>query len=74
MRNLSALFVSLILSWGSLAAQEGTVTPLLSKAVAGVPGKELSMITVDYPPGASDQVHRHHAQAVVYVLDGVPFK
>jgi quercetin dioxygenase-like cupin family protein len=70
MKNLSALLFSLALSCDPLAAQEGTVTPLLSKAVAGVPGKELSMITVDYPPGALDQVHRHHAQAVVYVLEG----
>ena len=28
------------------------------------------MITVEYPPGASDAVHRHNAQTVVYVLEG----
>ena len=28
------------------------------------------MITVDYPPGSSDAVHRHDAHAFVYVLDG----
>ena len=28
------------------------------------------MITVEYPPGGSDQVHRHHAQVLVYVLEG----
>lgn len=28
------------------------------------------MITVDYPPGASDPVHRHYASAFVYVLEG----
>jgi quercetin dioxygenase-like cupin family protein len=28
------------------------------------------MITVEYPPGGSDPVHRHHAQAVVFVLEG----
>ena len=28
------------------------------------------MITVEYPPGASDPIHTHHAQAFVYVLEG----
>jgi quercetin dioxygenase-like cupin family protein len=28
------------------------------------------MITVDYPPGAVDPVHRHNAHAFVYVLEG----
>jgi quercetin dioxygenase-like cupin family protein len=46
------------------------VQSLLSKDLAGVPGRELSMITVEYPPGGSDPVHTHHAQAVVYVLEG----
>ena len=28
------------------------------------------MITVDYPPGAVDPVHRHDAHAFIYVLQG----
>ena len=28
------------------------------------------MITVEYPAGASDPVHRHNAQVMVYVLEG----
>ena len=28
------------------------------------------MITVEYPPGAVDPVHRHHAHSLVYVLEG----
>ena len=28
------------------------------------------MITVDYPPGSSDPIHRHNAHAFVYVLEG----
>ena len=28
------------------------------------------MITVEYPPGGSDPVHRHDAQVMVYVLEG----
>ncbi len=46
------------------------VKSLLSKDLAGVPGRELSMITVEYAPGASDPVHAHHAQSLVYVLEG----
>jgi quercetin dioxygenase-like cupin family protein len=28
------------------------------------------MITVEYPPGSVDPIHRHNAQAFVYVLEG----
>lgn len=35
-----------------------------------MPDKEAVMITVDYPPGASDPAHRHNAQVFVYVLEG----
>ena len=55
---------------GTLCAQEAKVTPLLSKDIAKCPGKEGLMITVEYPPGASDPVHRHNANAFVYVLEG----
>ena len=34
------------------------------------PGKEGRMIEVSYPPGAQDMVHRHDADAFVYVLEG----
>ncbi len=51
-------------------AQEASVRSLMSKDLIGVPGKELVMITVEYPPGADDPPHTHHAQALVYVLEG----
>ena len=70
MKNTAVLVLSLSLAGGTLVAQDATVKSLLSKDLAGIPGKELSMITVDYPPGGSDTVHRHHAQVVVYVLEG----
>lgn len=63
----------LCLAWltsGSLLAQEAKVTPLMSKDLADIPGKEGVMITVEYPPGASDPIHRHNAHAFVYVLEG----
>ena len=55
---------------GALLAQEAQVTPLMSKDLPEFPGKEGLMITVVYPPGASDPVHRHNADAFVYVLEG----
>ena len=70
MKNTAALILSLSLASGTLLAQDAAVKPLLSKDLAGIPGKELSMITVEYKPGGSDQVHKHHAQVLVYVLEG----
>ena len=55
---------------GALIAQEARVTPLMSKDLANFPGKEGVMITVVYPPGSSDPIHRHNAHAFVYVLEG----
>jgi len=52
------------------AAPEAKVTPLLSKDLPQLPGKEGVMITVVYPPGSSDPIHRHNASAFVYVLEG----
>ncbi len=51
-------------------AQEAKVTSLMSKELAQNPGKEVLMITVEYPPGSVDPIHRHNAQAFVYVLEG----
>jgi len=51
-------------------APEATVRSLMSKDLAGDPARELSMIAIEYPPGSVDPVHTHHAQALVYVLEG----
>jgi quercetin dioxygenase-like cupin family protein len=55
---------------GALLAQEAKVMPLMSKDLPNLPGKEGLMITVEYPPGSSDPIHRHNANAFVYVLEG----
>ena len=55
---------------GPVMAQEFKVTPLMSKDLADIPGKEGLMIMVDTPPGGSDPIHRHNAHAFVYVLEG----
>jgi quercetin dioxygenase-like cupin family protein len=52
------------------AASAAIVTSLMTKPLDDYPGKEALMITVDYPPGAVDPVHRHHAHGFIYVLEG----
>ena len=55
---------------GDTQAPEAMVRSLISRDLAGDPARELSMITVEYPPGSVDPVHTHHAQSLVYVLEG----
>ena len=54
----------------ALASPEAIVTSLVAKDLPEFQGKEGVMILVEYPPGASDTIHRHNAHAFVYVLDG----
>ena len=68
---VSKLIVVLaFLATGALVAHEPKVTQVLSKDLTDFPGKEGLMITVEYPPGGSDPIHRHNAHAFVYVLEG----
>ena len=69
------MLVLLFLSASALSAQqpadkEAKVTQLMTKALAENPGKEVLVITVEYAPGGTDPIHRHNAQAFVYVLEG----
>jgi quercetin dioxygenase-like cupin family protein len=68
--SVMAFLVLAFLMAGTLIAQDAKVTPLMSKDLAEFPGKEGLMITVVYPPGASDPIHRHNAYAFLYVLEG----
>ena len=70
MTSLRRMLFPAFLIAGALIAQEAQVTPLMSKDLANFPGKEGVMITVVYPPGSSDPIHRHNAHAFVYVLEG----
>ena len=55
---------------GRLMAQEAVVTPLMTKELPDMPGKEGLMLLVEYPPGSKDAAHRHNADTFVYVLEG----
>jgi len=65
-----SILVLVCLMSSALSAQEAKVTELLSKDLTNLSGKEGLMITVEYPPGSSDPIHRHNAHAFVYVLEG----
>jgi len=72
MCHLRYVGVMLIIAFSQFAAaaEEPAVTPLVLKELADIPGKEVLMLVVDYPPGGADPVHRHNANAFVYVLEG----
>lgn len=63
---------SLLLGIGLTAAlfAQSKATPLLTKDLTPIAGKEGMMLTVDIPPGASSAAHRHNAHTFVYVLEG----
>ena len=63
------------LSFATTAQQAPTppgpiVTPVMSKDLQDLPGKEALMLSVEYPPGGADPVHRHDAHGFIYVLEG----
>lgn len=70
MKSSRFLFLPAFVIAGALFAQDAQVTPLMSKDLPDFPGKEGLMITVVFPPGASDPIHRHNADAFLYVLEG----
>ena len=69
--KLIALVLLAALSMLAAAPTEAAgVKELFATDLPDYPGKEGRMIEVSYPPGAQDVVHRHDANAFVYVLEG----
>lgn len=79
----SCVCIAALLSAGSdpvrAGQQSGAAAASASKSsaheisrtdVVDMPGKEVLIETVDYPPGVSSPPHRHDAQTFVYVLQG----
>src|SRR4026209_2348950 len=52
------------------AAPQPDVKQIMSKPLTDISGKEGLVLTVTYPPGGADPIHRHDAHAFVYVLEG----
>src|SRR5262249_25255662 len=59
-----------LLMLAAVPAGAADVKELFATDLPDYPGKEGRMIEVSYPPGAQDMVHRHDADAFVYVLEG----
>jgi quercetin dioxygenase-like cupin family protein len=64
-----------MLAAAGLSAEEtqkaaAAVKPLVTRDLAGIPGKEVVMLTVEYLPGGASLPHRHDANVFVYVLEG----
>jgi quercetin dioxygenase-like cupin family protein len=77
MKNMTTSMLALcLLLVGALdaraadAPKEAAVKPLLTQDLPDVAGKEVLMLTVEYPPGGSSKAHRHNADVFVYVLEG----
>jgi quercetin dioxygenase-like cupin family protein len=63
-------YLAALLMLAAVPAEAADVKELFATDLADYPGKEGRMIEVSYPPGAQDMVHRHDADAFVYVLEG----
>jgi quercetin dioxygenase-like cupin family protein len=82
-RSARAVFVFAVFAFavlaafglGVVAAQQQTpatkVTALMKQAIAEYPGHEVTMITLDIPPGGGSAPHRHPGHHTFgYVLEG----
>jgi quercetin dioxygenase-like cupin family protein len=63
-------YLAALLILTAVPAKAADVKELFAIDLPDYPGKEGRMIEVSYPPGAQDMVHRHDADAFVYVLEG----
>src|SRR5262245_26172838 len=71
MKRTTNFLLLLYLMTSTIVAQQPQVTPLMSKDLTDISDKkEVSMITVEFPPGGADPVHRHFAHGFIYVLEG----
>ena len=75
MSYLRILGMAVVLAGGAQLTQSAhaeppqpVVVPIMQKDLDDVPGKEVLMISVEYPPGTVEHIHRHDAYAFLYVL------
>ena len=67
---LTCLASTTLVAQESKLKPQAKVTELFSKDLTNLAGKEGLMLAVEYPPGSSDPIHRHNANAFLYVLEG----
>jgi quercetin dioxygenase-like cupin family protein len=58
------------LALGQAALAEDSVSVLMKQRLADVVGKEATVLTVDYAPGAASEQHVHPGSVFAYVLEG----
>jgi len=72
MKSLAA--IAALMMFGTALADENAppakVTPVMTRDLQGIAGKEMLVLMVEYPPGGVSQPHRHNASVFVYVLEG----
>src|ERR1700760_2496771 len=54
----------------ALTASADPSAPLMTRDLAGIPGKEAIVLTVEVGPGQASPPHRHDANVFVYMLQG----
>jgi quercetin dioxygenase-like cupin family protein len=72
---LGAAAIASAFSLGAVVAQQPTpatkVTPLMKQVIPEYPGHEVTMLTLDIPPGGGSAAHRHPGHHIFgYVLEG----
>ena len=71
---MKALLLIVSLFVGTAFAAENAppakATPLMTRDLEGIAGKEMLVLVVEYPPGGVSAPHRHNASVFVYVLEG----
>jgi quercetin dioxygenase-like cupin family protein len=65
-----AALAGTILILGQTVLAEDTVSVLIKQRLADMNGKEGTVITVDYAPGAASDLHFHPGSVFAYVLEG----
>ena len=74
MKSLTLVVALSLCAFGTAFAQSAAphaeVQEVMKKDLDDLPGKEGLLLRVTYPPGSSDQVHRHDAHGFVYVQEG----
>jgi mannose-6-phosphate isomerase-like protein (cupin superfamily) len=76
--NASRLVLGLLVLMTGSIADAAEITPLMSKDLPDIPGKEVFMMTVEKAPGVTEPIYqffstlhmRNYAHGFMYVLEG----
>ena len=66
----TALAGTLVIMGQAAVLAEDTVSVLMKQRLADMAGKEATVLTVDYAPGAASDSHVHLGSVFAYVLEG----